>query len=169
MFILIFNSHRYFFNNLFGGSNEYSMAADYLTSTINGSMYTYEMAPIFNFMEQGIFSHFAERYLHWNTIDGVFCPGGSQANFYGILAARHHKYPESKKIGLRGLPDIKIFTSELAHYSFEKGAILMGLGLNAVIKITCDTEGRIIPEEFEKEILNAINNGSVMIIKSLII
>lgn len=91
-------------------------------------MFTYEMAPIFNFMEQSILNLFAEKYLKWGTIDGIFCPGGSLGNFYGILAARHHRYPEFKKKGFRALPDLKIFTSELSHYSVEKGAILLGFG-----------------------------------------
>lgn len=58
-------AHAHFYNNLFGGTNEYSVAADYFTSTINGTMYTYEMAPVFNFMEQAVFTLFAERYLNW--------------------------------------------------------------------------------------------------------
>ncbi|EAR98380.2 pyridoxal-dependent decarboxylase domain protein (macronuclear) [Tetrahymena thermophila SB210] len=160
-------SHSHFFNNLFGGSNEYSLAGDYFTSTINGSMYTYEMAPVFNFMENAIQQLFAERYLKWSTIDGVFCPGGSQSNFYGILAARQHKYPEFKRKGLRALPDLKLFTSELAHYSIEKGAIMLGFGLDSVVKIACDEEGRMIPEEFEKEIQKCIQEGSVPLMVNL--
>lgn len=124
-------------------------------------MYTYEMAPIFNFMEQSIYQVFAERYLKWSTIDGILSPGGSQSNFYGILAARQHKYPDFKRKGLRALPDLKIFTSELSHYSMEKGAILLGFGQDSIVKTTCDEEGRMIPEEFEKDILKCIEEGSV--------
>ena len=46
-------------------------------------------------------------------VDGIFCPGGSLANMYGISLARHHKYPESKTKGMQGLPPVKLFTSDL--------------------------------------------------------
>ncbi len=38
-------------------------------------MYTYEMAPIFNFMEQKVFEFFRKEYLNWEKIDGILSPG----------------------------------------------------------------------------------------------
>lgn len=38
-----------------------------------------------------------------------------------------------------------IYTSEVSHYSIQKGAILLGIGNNNVIKINTDDFGRMIP------------------------
>jgi len=42
--------------------------------------------------------------LKWDKVDGMFTPGGSLANLYGLLLARHNRFPESKELGLKALP-----------------------------------------------------------------
>lgn len=51
-------------------------------------MYTYEIAPVFNFMENQIFEKIGNEYFKWETVDGIFAPGGSLVNFYSLLIAR---------------------------------------------------------------------------------
>jgi len=50
--------------------------------------------------------------------DGVFCPGGSAANMYGLSLARFYKFPESKSKGMQCLPLVHIYTSDLVISSF---------------------------------------------------
>lgn len=38
--------------------------------------------------------------------------GGSIANLYGLMAARYHKYPETKEKGIQHLPRLVMFASE---------------------------------------------------------
>lgn len=45
-------NHRHFHNQLYAGCNKYAMAGEYITTAMNGAMYTYEMAPVFSLMEQ---------------------------------------------------------------------------------------------------------------------
>lgn len=66
---------------------------------MNGSMYTYEMAPVAVIMEKTFFN-FYKSLLKWDKVDGMFTPGGSLANLYGLLLARHNKYPSSKEDGI---------------------------------------------------------------------
>ena len=47
--------HPLFFNQLFGGFDENSIMGAMMSPCINGSMYTYEMAPCFSLMEREIF------------------------------------------------------------------------------------------------------------------
>ena len=77
-------------------------------------------------------------------------PGGSFANFYAMVLARHFKFPEVKEKGIQGYPPMKLFTSEHSHYSISKAAITLGLGLNAVVKVPTDAAGRIIPQELDR-------------------
>jgi len=42
-----------------------------------------------------------------------------------------------------------------SHYSVKKAAFFMGLGLDNVFLVKCDSQGKMIPEELEKEIVKA--------------
>ena len=76
-------------------------------------MYTFEMAPVFSLMENEVLSQLREL-VGWEggRGDGIFSPGGSISNLYGLLLARYKKFPKSKTEGIRGLPQMAIFCSE---------------------------------------------------------
>ena len=93
-------------------------------------MYTYEIAPVFNLMENKVISKIGKEYLEWPDVDGILAPGGSLVNFYGLLIARQFHFPQHKQTGMKSLPNLIIYTSELGHYSIEKAAIMLGFGLN---------------------------------------
>ena len=77
--------------------------------------YTYEMAPVFNLTETEVLQKMREL-IGWSCGAGIFAPGGSVSNLYGLMAARHHRYPESRLRGVRDLPQMIIFTSnEVGH------------------------------------------------------
>jgi glutamate decarboxylase len=86
-----------------------SFAAEMITSSINANMFTYEVAPVLNLMEESVLAHMRQ-YCGWSnneTIgskngDGVLAPGGAISNLYAVLAARHYAFPEIKKYGIRG-------------------------------------------------------------------
>ena len=44
-------NHRHFHNQLYAGVNKFALAGEYITTALNGAMYTYEMAPVFSLME----------------------------------------------------------------------------------------------------------------------
>jgi glutamate/tyrosine decarboxylase-like PLP-dependent enzyme len=55
--------------------------------------------------------------------------------------------------------NLKIFTSEVCHYSMYKGAILCGIGSNNLIYVKTDENRRMIPEDLEKCILEEKEKG----------
>ena len=65
------------------------------------------------------------------------------SNFYGMMLARHHLFPELKRIGLSGHPPLVAFTSEESHYSISKGANWLGLGVDNVVKVKCDHGNKV--------------------------
>lgn len=155
--------HPNYHNTLFGGFSEYALIGDYIQSTLNGSVFTYEQAPIFTLMEDEIGKKYAE-FLGWPDYDFIFCPGGSFANLYGLITARFFKYPEVKNEGTQNLPQLKVFTSELAHYSIEKASIVMGIGRNNIIKVKTDSKGRMIPSDLDKKIEKSISESQQPIV-----
>jgi glutamate/tyrosine decarboxylase-like PLP-dependent enzyme len=79
-------------------------------------------------------------------VDGIMTPGGSFANFMGLLLARFKAHPEANSKGLYGLKPMKILTSEVSHYSIKKGMILIGMGTENLIYVKTDKNRKIIPE-----------------------
>ena len=83
----------------------------FLTAAANTSMYTFEMAPVFSLMEGEVLSKMREL-IGWKNGDGIFSPGGSISNLYGLLLARFRKFPETKFKGIASLPQMALFCSE---------------------------------------------------------
>lgn len=153
------SGHPHYMNTLFGGFSEYAIIGDFIQSTLNGSVFTFEQAPIFTLMEEEIGGKYAE-FLGWEDYDFIFCPGGSFANLYGLITSRFMKFPEVKNEGTFNLPQMTIFTSELSHYSIEKGAMVMGVGRNNIVKVKTDSKGRMIPSDLEKKIEKELSKGT---------
>ena len=107
-------AHPRFYNQLFSGVDEVGMMGLFLTAVTNTSMYTYEMAPVFSLMEGEVLCKMREL-IGWQSGDGIFAPGGSISNLYGLLLARFHRYPETKSKGINNLPQMALFCSEQVH------------------------------------------------------
>lgn len=102
--------HPHFHNQLFGGFDEYSYIGAFITPSINGSIYTYEVAPCFTLMEEYIFEHM-RKVVGWPSIDATMAPGGSFANFLAIHLSRNRLHPEFNLKGMYNCKPMKIFTS----------------------------------------------------------
>lgn len=89
---------------------------------------------------------------------GLTFPGGSYSNSTSLTTARSKLYPETKRYG-NGSHKFVIFASSHAHYSIEKAAIFCGFGSDAVIRVSVTKDGRMIPEDLEKKIIQAKENG----------
>jgi len=102
-----FQGHPRFINQLSQGVDIISLVGEIITSSVNANMFTYEVAPVFNLMEESVLAHM-RRCCGWSNYelsskngDGVLAPGGAVSNLYAVLAARHYAFPEIKKSGIR--------------------------------------------------------------------
>ncbi|XP_045213151.2 acidic amino acid decarboxylase GADL1-like [Mercenaria mercenaria] len=85
-------SNPRFFNQLYGGMDQYTLGGAWVTEALNPSQYTYEVSPVFTLMEEEVY----KKMLHYIGFDG----GGSMGNLYGMNVARYAKFPEIKTKGL---------------------------------------------------------------------
>ncbi|RXG68254.1 hypothetical protein Avbf_12715 [Armadillidium vulgare] len=85
--------------------------------------------------------------------------GGSISNMYGITLARYKKHPDLKEKGLFGCKEMVIFTSDMSHYSIQKAAAFMGFGINQVVKVASDENGRMISAELKNSIQKVKQEG----------
>ncbi|XP_060706166.1 glutamate decarboxylase 1-like isoform X2 [Hemiscyllium ocellatum] len=148
--------HPRFFNQLSSGLDVVGLVGEWLTSTANTNMFTFEIAPVFTIMEEVLLKKMST-VLRWShdESDGIFLAGGAMSNLYSILAARYKRFPEVKTQGVANFPRMVLFTSELGHYSIMKGAMVLGIGTDNVIPVKCNSRGKIISAELEASIIEA--------------
>uniref|UniRef100_A0A8C5CR97 Glutamate decarboxylase 2 n=1 Tax=Gadus morhua TaxID=8049 RepID=A0A8C5CR97_GADMO len=127
-------AHPRYFNQLSTGLDMVGLAADWLTSTANTNMFTYEVAPVFVLLEYVTLKKMRE-IIGWQdgSGDGIFSPGGAISNMYAMLLARFKMFPEVKEKGMSSVPRLAAFTSEHSHFSIKKGAAALGIGTESVI------------------------------------
>lgn len=149
-------SNRNFHNQLFGGVDHVGVGAEWITTALNTSQYTFEVAPIFTLIEKEIIKKCLQLF-GFSSGDGVFCAGGSLSNMYGIHSARFSKYPNSKTEG--NPAGLVLFTSNLCHYSVGKGANFLGIGTNNVIYVQTNNKGQMCIDDLEQKIIETISRN----------
>lgn len=89
--------HPYFVNQLFSCVDAYALIGQWLTDALNPSVYTYEVSPVFILMEEIVLREMRS-IIGWPSGkgDGLFSPGGSISNGYGISCARFKFVPDVK-------------------------------------------------------------------------
>ncbi|NEP13725.1 MAG: glutamate decarboxylase [Symploca sp. SIO2C1] len=144
-----------FFNLLFSGSSIPGILAEMVTSATNTTMHTYDVAPVATLMEIELIKNL-NNLVGFNQGEGLMVTGGSNANLIGMLCGRHQVLPEAKLKGL-GNHQLVAFVSDQAHYSYGKAANLMGIGIENLVKVKSDVEGKMIPEALETAIQESLS------------
>jgi len=150
--------HPQFFNQLWSGFALPGFLGDLFTSLTNTSMYTCEMAPVATLMETALIRKMGAL-IGYTAPDGVFSAGGSNGNFMAMMIARNREYPDIKKKGLHNGANLAAFISDQAHYSFDKAANILGIGIEQIKKVRSDEKGRMIPEELDRVIRKGKKSG----------
>lgn len=78
--------------------------------------------------------------------DGIIYDTASVASMHAIAAARENLNVRIREDGMSGRPDLpllRLYVSEQAHSSIEKGALTLGLGQRSVRQIPTDAEFRM--------------------------
>ena len=141
-----------------------SIAAELIIAAFNQSMDSWDQAPVATEVELEVIQKLCSLY---EKSDGVFTSGGSQSNISALLFARdwYCKNKLGYDVKKHGLPEnyrkLRIYTSEISHFSMEKGAHLLGLGYDAVVKVPVDDKQKIDACALEKLIGQDLENGNL--------
>ncbi|MER7764503.1 aspartate aminotransferase family protein [Streptomyces sp. NPDC097619] len=129
-------------------------------SAVNSSLDTWDQSIGGTLMERRLVDWTVGRIGFGQGGDGVFTSGGSQSNFHALLLARDEacrlvmKNSERELTKAELLPKLRIFTSEVSHFSVKKSAAMLGLGYEAVISVPVDQDKRMrtvaLARELEK-------------------
>lgn len=147
--------HPRFLNQLSTGLDVIGIAGEMLTSTSDTNMFTYEVAPVFTLIEEIVLEKMLGC-IGWSDGEAIFAPGGAISNLYGMLAARHSRFPEIKRKGMSVTGRIVVFTSKQSHFSVNKAAMLLGIGQDNVIAIDCDARGKMMVGDLRSKVKTAL-------------
>lgn len=99
----------------------------------------------FNFLEDMSLQWLAELFSLPRDMEGIYSSGGSVANLLALGAARQRAFErigiDPAKSGVQ--QPTRVFASVESHHSIQRACAVLGLGRDAVVKIPCDTQGRM--------------------------
>ncbi|MBT3151080.1 lysine decarboxylase DesA [Streptomyces sp. CHD11] len=123
-------------------------------SAVNSSLDTWDQSAGGTLIERKIVDWTTARIGLGPAADGVFTSGGTQSNLQALLLAR-----EEAKTG--DLAALRVFASEVSHFSVQKSAKLLGLGPDAVVPIPVDHDKRLRTVALARELERCAEAGLV--------
>ncbi len=143
-----------------------TICSELIIACFNDSMDSWDQGPAATELEESMIHGLVKLYgFPEDTSDGCFTSGGSQSNISAIIAARD--WYCMKRFGwdvkMNGLPPefnkLRIYTSEISHFSMDKASHILGMGYSAVRKIPVDSECRIDVAAFAKMLEEDVAEG----------
>lgn len=152
------NFHAYFAST----SSAPGIFADMLSSTFNANGMIWKTCPASTELEGEVLDWLRQMIGLDERFWGIVYDTASISTMHAIAAAREnldgYKLREKGLVG-SGIPKLRLYTSEHAHSSVEKGVIALGLGMEGTRKIKTDADFKMIPSELEKAIEEDRKNG----------
>lgn len=145
-----------FLNQLQVGVHSIQLLADRFVSHFKTTIATREVSPFFSRVEEELIKELG-RLFGWKNADGIGVPGGSAANAMAVHLARHRALPSFKQTGEWSLGKPRIYVSQHAHYSFQKAAIQLGLGLDSVVEVPVDSFHQMRSDILQDQIENDLS------------
>ncbi|HAG38767.1 MAG TPA: pyridoxal-dependent decarboxylase, partial [Pseudoalteromonas sp.] len=134
------------------------------------SVDTWDQSAGATLIEQKLIDWSCEKAKLPSTADGVFTSGGTQSNLMAMLVAREvavSRYAPNHEVKLQGLPEVasrfRIYCSEVAHFSIQKAAALLGLGYNAVVPVATNNKMQMDMDALNHAIADSKTKGDLPI------
>lgn len=129
---------------------------EWLAAGLNSNVMFWRNAPASTELEETVVAWLRDLMGLPRDLDGMFTDTASVSSLLSIVAARH-AVPglEAREKGLAGRPEVgplRLYLSEEAHSSIEKGAIVAGIGREGVVRIPTDAAFRMDPEALARAI-----------------
>ena len=143
-----------------------TICSELIIACFNDSMDSWDQGPAATELEESMIHGLIELFgFPKEGSDGCLTSGGSQSNISAIIAARDWYCKEKFNWDVKwdGLPPeynkLRIYTSEISHFSMDKASHILGMGYQAVRKIPVDDKCRINLKEFEKMLEEDVKAG----------
>jgi glutamate/tyrosine decarboxylase-like PLP-dependent enzyme len=142
-----------YFGFVTGGALPVTVAADWLASTWDQNGALYVMSPAVAVMEDIVSQWLLDLLrLPRNTSVG-FVSGAHMANFTCLAAARHEVLRtvgwNVEEDGLQRAPRVTVLVGDEVHISVIGALRMLGFGVNELIRVPADAQGRMIARDLE--------------------
>jgi aromatic-L-amino-acid decarboxylase len=128
-------------------ANGVAPVADAIAAALNQNCNIWQLSPAASVIERKVVSWLAGLFGYPAAAGGVLTSGGSMATEAALTVALNDRRPEYRRTGLQGGgAPLVVYTSEEAHRSVEKDAVILGLGQENVRMIPVDSEFRLRPD-----------------------
>src|SRR3990172_1437093 len=149
-----------YFNSTSSGPG---ILAELLSAALNTNGMLWKTSPSTTELERVVVDWMRQMLCLPDLFWGIIYDTASVSSMHAIAAAREeineYNFRQNGLTGGEKIPKLRLYTSEQGHSSIEKGAILLGIGIDGVRKIPVDNEFRMIPEELSKAIKEDKANG----------
>jgi aromatic-L-amino-acid decarboxylase len=147
-------NHPAFFAYFSITGSQAGILAELLTAALNTNGMVWKTSPSLTELETVTLRWLRESLGLPSNLFGIINDTASINSFLGLAAAR-----ESLALGIRGegmtgrdLPTLRVYCSEHAHSSIDKGALALGIGSDNIIKIATDDDFRMRVDALEEAI-----------------
>lgn len=127
---------------------------------VNGMLW--KTSPAFTELERSMMNWFRQMVGLPENYWGIIYDTASTSSMHAIASAREQLnlgFREKGMAGRNDIPRLRMYCSEHAHSSIEKGAVTLGIGLEGVRKIPVNDKFEIIPEKLEAAVNEDLKNG----------
>ncbi len=150
----VVNACGRFFGFVVGGAVPASLAASVLASVWDQNAAMRASSPVSAALEDIALEWLRDLLNLPADCGGGFVTGATMANFTCIAAARHALLARVgwnvEADGLFGAPPITVVAGAEVHASIRKALAMAGLGMNRVLSVPVDEQGRMRPEAMPK-------------------
>jgi len=147
-------NHPAFFAYFSITGSQAGILAELLTAVINANGMVWRTSPSLTELETVTLRWLRDALGLPSNLFGIINDTASINSFLGLAAAREALGLNIRMEGMAGrdLPALRVYCSEHAHSSIEKGALALGFGVKGVVKVASDEHYRMLPEALEAAI-----------------
>jgi aromatic-L-amino-acid decarboxylase len=131
-------NHPAFFAYFAITGSQAGILAELLTAALNVNGMVWRTSPSLTELETVTLRWLRDALGLPSDLFGIINDTASINSFLALAAAREKSAPQIRTNGFAGAPPLRVYCSEHAHSSIEKGALALGFGLAGVIKIPGD-------------------------------
>jgi len=148
-----------YFNSTSSGPG---ILAEFLTAALGVNGMLWKTSPAFTEHEKAMMNWFRQMVGLPENYWGIIYDTASTSSMHAIASAREQLNLGFREKGMAGrsdVPRLRMYCSEQAHSSIEKGALTLGVGLEGIRKISVNETFEMIPEKLDEAISVDIKNG----------
>jgi len=148
-----------YFNSTSSGPG---ILAELLTAGLGINGMLWKTSPAFTELEKAMMNWFRQMVGLSDNYWGIIYDTASTSSMHAIASAREQLNLDFREKGMAGrseVPRLRMYCSEHAHSSIEKGALTLGIGLEGIRKISVNEKYQMIPEKLHEAVKEDIKTG----------